>query len=438
MQRVAGLAFDGDVGKGLDRAAQGRDGQAQADAFLQGDEEGFVRQEELFRRQDGPGLVAAEELMAAAGVLPEGLDGAGDVPVQQDGGAVGQVVEEGGGLVEEQGQVVLDAGRGDAVGDILVNHAAGRIPLEGFPETAAEAGAPGFVHGELPRRQQAHFLHREDGALGVGVEGLDALHFLVEQVDAVGQGGAHGVEVHQPATHAVFTRRHHLGDVGVAGHRHLRAQAVHVELFALLQKEGVGGQESRRGQPVKGRGGGHQGDVGFAAADGVERGQALGDQVLVGREAVVGQGLPVGQQVGAQAGGQPGDLVGEALGVDGVGGDHHQHALSPGQPGNGQGVTGAGDGRQVEALAGLGPAEGIKGGEKGLKGAGGGHARACCGGNKGRIIGARIRPGRPGSCPRRGHSRSPRGSRWIRPRGSSRNGRGGSRWSSGCRSPGRG
>jgi hypothetical protein len=180
--------------------------------------------------------------------------------------------------------------------------AAGRVAFEGLAEAAAEAGAAGFVHRELAGRQQAHVAHREHRALGVRVEGLDALDLVVEEVDAVGQGGAHREEVHQPAAHAVFARRHHLGDVGVAGHGHLAAQAVHVELAALLEEEGVGRQEGRRRQPVEGRGGRHQGDVGLAAADRVERREALGDQVLVGREAVVGQGLPVGQQVGGEAG----------------------------------------------------------------------------------------------------------------------------------------
>jgi hypothetical protein len=39
--------------------------------------------------------------------------------------------------------------------------------------------------------------------------------------------------------------------VGVAGHGHLAAQAVHVELAALLEEEGVGRQEGRRRQPVE-------------------------------------------------------------------------------------------------------------------------------------------------------------------------------------------
>ena len=94
----------------------------------------------------------------------------------------------------------------------------------------------------------------------------------------------------------------------------------------------------------------------------------------MGREAVVGQGFPVGQQVGAQIRREPGDFVRQALGVQRIGGDDHQHPLAVGQPGDGEGVARTGQRRQVEALARLGLVEGVEGREQAGERSEGGHA----------------------------------------------------------------
>ena len=103
----------------------------------------------------------------------------------------------------------------------------------------------------------------------------------------------------------------------------------------------------------QGGGGGTSIDVGFAAVDGVERRQPLGDQVLVGRKAVVGQGLPVRQQV-AQAGCDPGDVVLQTLSVERVGCDHHQHAAVAGERAMAGRLRRAGERLEFEPAAGLG------------------------------------------------------------------------------------
>ena len=59
--------------------------------------------------------------------------------------------------------------------------------------------------------------------------------------------------------------------------------------------------------------------IDLALANGPQRGQALADQVLVGRELVVGQRLPVRKQSAAQAGQKEGDLVLQAAGIAGIG-----------------------------------------------------------------------------------------------------------------------
>jgi hypothetical protein len=90
--------------------------------------------------------------------------------------------------------------------------------------------------------------------------------------------------------------------------------------------------------------------------DAPQRGQALADQVLVRREGVVGQGLPVRKQRAAQVRGEEGHLVQQALRVGGVGGDDGRQApgrfLAGGQARQQQGVGRAGGAGQGEAPAG--------------------------------------------------------------------------------------
>ena len=57
---------------------------------------------------------------------------------------------------------------------------------------------------------------------------LENANRIVEQIKAVGQGRAHGVQIHQPAPDAEFARRHDLGHVGIAAQDHLLAQPFHV------------------------------------------------------------------------------------------------------------------------------------------------------------------------------------------------------------------
>ncbi len=78
------------------------------------------RKEHRGRWQERPRLVAAQQFVARIGVLPEPLDGAGDITDERDDRIPRQVIGQRRGLVEEQRQVVLDAARHDAVAHVLV------------------------------------------------------------------------------------------------------------------------------------------------------------------------------------------------------------------------------------------------------------------------------------------------------------------------------
>jgi hypothetical protein len=87
-------------------------------------------QEQRLGRQHRAFGVALHEAVALLGVLPEVLEGRLQVAVQHHRGVGGQVVEHGGGFLEEQRQVVLDAGRGHAIADVLVDAALGGVAFE--------------------------------------------------------------------------------------------------------------------------------------------------------------------------------------------------------------------------------------------------------------------------------------------------------------------
>ncbi len=308
----------------------------------------------------GPLRVALDQAEAVFGVLPEALEGRLQVAVQHHGGLASKIVEHGGRFVEEQRQVVLDARRGHAVAHVLVDAALGGVALQHLAPAAAEFGARRIVHGELAPRQQAYLGHGVQAALAVGVEGADGVDLVVEQVHAVGHGRAHGKEVDQPAAHRVFAGAHHLRDVAVARQRELGLELGFVELLLDLEVKGVARQERRRCEAVQRRGGGHQHHVRprctILLADAPQRGQPLADQILVRREGVVGQRLPVGEQRAAQRGREERHFIDEALRIGGVGRDDGGRAaaclVAFGQAGQQQGIGAAHGAGQGETFSG--------------------------------------------------------------------------------------
>ncbi len=91
------------------------------------------------------------------------------------------------------------------------------------------------VHRELAAGQQAHLGHRVQAALAVGVEGADAVDFVVEQVYAEWHARAHGEQVDQPAAHRVFAGAYHLRYMAVPGQRELRFELGFVQLLPRLK-----------------------------------------------------------------------------------------------------------------------------------------------------------------------------------------------------------
>jgi hypothetical protein len=234
-------------------------------------------------------------------IAPEPLDCGLQAGLRADDRVGRQVLGDERGLLEEQRQVVLDAGCRHALRDVLVGAAAGGVPLERLAKFAAEPRLAFLVQRELARRQQPHLAHLVNRALAVHVEAADALHHFVVELDTVGDRAAHGKEIDQSAAHAVFAGRHHLGHVGVAGGDELGAQGTGRESRALLEKKRAGGEVLDRREAVERGGDRDDNRVEIALHQLVERGEPARNQVLVRRELVVGQRFPVGEEVDLEA-----------------------------------------------------------------------------------------------------------------------------------------
>ena len=103
----------------------------------------------------------------------------------------------------------------------------------------------------------------------------------------------------------------------VARGRELLLQLREIELGAGAEEERVRRDVGGRTHAHERRGCRHDRDVEFAALDTVERGEALGNEVVVRRELVVWQRFPVGQEACAKLRRKPADFVEQALRIEG-------------------------------------------------------------------------------------------------------------------------
>src|SRR5690606_27615556 len=126
---------------------------------LQAGEAVLYRHEQVDRRQYRALGIQTAILVAVAHILPELLGGLLDARQGEYLGVIGQIVEQRRGFLEEQRQVVLDARRGDAGAQVLVDGAAAEVDVEAFAEAAAKVRDRLLVQGELAAGQQADGVH---------------------------------------------------------------------------------------------------------------------------------------------------------------------------------------------------------------------------------------------------------------------------------------
>ena len=225
--------------------------------------------------------VAAQQVVARGSLYAELLDGFIHLTVQAQRGFFRQVVEQRRGALEKQRQVILDPRWGIATADFLVNARLGRVALEAVAETLAKMRLTLLVQRKLTRGQQADFRHGIQCALGVHVKRGDGFDLVVKQINAVGQHAPHRKQVNDAPPDAEFAGRQHLLDMAVPGESHLFAQARQIQLLAAFEEKSVGSQIFHRRQRVQRGRHRHDQHIAGLAADMVQCGQALGNQILV-------------------------------------------------------------------------------------------------------------------------------------------------------------
>ena len=302
--------FEGLAGLGLRRHA-GRDaggvGDESAAAFLLETpdpdlgacvqrREGLVDgQEQLRGIEQGALPVVPAALVALRHVVPEALRRLVHFLAEHHQGVVRQILEQGGAALEEERQVVLDAGRAPPPADLAVRGAGVGIAFEARPPRAAETLDGSLRQGKLARREEAHPAEPARGSLGLRVEGPEAVHLVVQEIDAQRPGRSAGEEVDERSADRELPVIHDLAHAAVAEALQPAAHRREVEALALGEQEAAAMQELGRRHPSHQGARGHDQDAASPLRQAVQRGQAFGDEVLVGREHVVGQGLPVGK-----------------------------------------------------------------------------------------------------------------------------------------------
>ena len=280
----------------FDRGATTASGSvAQAHAAKRGEsgEEVFHRQENLLRREHRTLAVVTPVLEPIPGVRPERRRRLVDVPGEDDDGAGRKIVRQRGGFRKEQGQVVLDSGRPASLTDFPVDRAPRGVALEPPPPRAPERRHRVRGRRELAGREQLDAVDPARGTLAVGIEQAQALDLVVEKIDAQRRFGPHGEEIEQRAPHRVLAVLHHLADARVSGAVESPAKGVDVEVVAGLDEKPVTVDESARGNPPH-RGAGHGDQHSRSERRKPPQGfESFRDEILVRREEIVGQRLPV-------------------------------------------------------------------------------------------------------------------------------------------------
>ncbi|MNF88120.1 hypothetical protein D3C84_706060 [compost metagenome] len=129
----------------------------------------------------------------------------------------------------------------------------------------------------------------------------------------------------------------------VAGGFQAQPHLVDIQLLADVQHQAGTQQEAGRRQAVEGSGDGHHQHAAFDSGQSVKGVDALGNDVLVRREEVVGQGFPIREVQYVQVRGEEAELLLQAFGGLAVGGQQQCEALAgAGRFGNGQAQGGTG------------------------------------------------------------------------------------------------
>ena len=287
-------------------------------------------QEEIVRGQDGALRIPAQVLVAFGDFVAEQPGVTACITAEHRTALLRQIVGKRGEMAEEQRQVVLDARRYAARTDILVNRAAARVDVEARVPSILEGADRILVEGKFLRREQADRVDGVDGALRLGIECAQRIDLVVEEVDAIGRRRPHREDVHERAAHRVFAMLEHRVDAAIAGGFEGLALALQVEARTDIENEGSPCKPVGRRHTMHQRRDRHDKYGTSEVWQALQRFDALRDDVLMWREAVVGKGFPVGEVQDLRVvlcAQEEVDFRFEASRGARVSGDHEEHAV---------------------------------------------------------------------------------------------------------------
>ena len=129
--------------------------------------------------------------------------------------------------------------------------------LEARAPVAAEAFDRRRRQGKLTRREHPDLGDGAGRALALGIEGAEAIDLVVQPVDAVRGGAAHGEHIHEGAAHGIVPVLDHLGHGPIAAADQALAKRVAIHPLARAEQERLPFEERSGRQPLhEGRHGG--------------------------------------------------------------------------------------------------------------------------------------------------------------------------------------
>ena len=184
-------------------------------------------------------------------------------------------------VFKKQRQIILHARAEVAVADGFVHSRIVRIAINFLAEAAAEDFLRLAVGGELVCRQQADFGNGGNGALRFGIEGFDAVDFIVKQIDAVRHFAAHREQIDYTAAHGKLTCRDNMGNMVITCIHQITFQTAYIQSLPCFQPKRAPCQKRHRWQLLHRRGNRHEQHVRHAAFNLPQCRQALRYQILM-------------------------------------------------------------------------------------------------------------------------------------------------------------
>ena len=234
--------------------------------------------------------------VALGQILPELVDVGPERLRQDEQRVLRQIIKNRFELVEKERQVIFDASGHQTVADVFVDLADQRITGDLFAVALAKLSYRIGVGRKFACGQQFDAVGSLQRALVGRIETSDRFDFIIEQIDAVGQAAASRVEVDDRSSDRELTVLHHLRYIRIAAGLEPASERVDFESVTDFQQQhmllDIAAWRQFLQQGVDRQ---DQDVTGLSVGQRVQGFQTVGNNVLMRREYVVGQGLPIRQ-----------------------------------------------------------------------------------------------------------------------------------------------